>query len=331
MLYRRFAFSLLALFALILLGAWGYVGVEGWSFADGLYMTVITVGTIGYGETNPLTEAGRTYTMLLIFLSTGVMVYATSSLTAIIVEGELHELFKRRKMNKRIESLQDHHIICGDSTIGQHILEELLRTDHPCIVIEKDQAKVDALLARDIPALHGNATLDATLQAAGVSRAAGLVTCLHTDADNLFVVLTARRLNPQLRIIAKAVEPDTREKLKQVGADGVVMPEAIGGLRMASELIRPNVVSFLDIMLRQKDKSIRVEEIRVPSHSSAIGKSLADSGLTDIEGATLVALSRGTDSYRFNPPQTTALAADDVLIMLGNSQVIHQLNQSIQA
>lgn len=329
MLYRRFAYAFALLVALIVVGGLGYAAMEGWSFADGLYMAVITVGTVGYGETHPLSAYGRFYTILFILLSTGVMVYATSSLTAIIVEGELFELFKRRKMDKLIKHLSGHYLVCGDSSIGLHIVEELQRTNQPFIVVEHDVAKVNALIARDILAIAGDATSDATLVAAGIERAAGLVTTLHTDADNLFVVLTARRLNPKLRIIAKAIDEATRDKLQQVGADGVVMPEAIGGMRMASELLRPDVVSFLDIMLRNKDETIRVDEIRVQDGAKVVGSSLADSGVTTTEGATLVAISRGSNAYRFNPAPDTRLEAGDVLIMLGNTRVIQSLEQQL--
>ena len=329
MLYRRFAYAFALLVALILVGGLGYASMEGWSFADGLYMAVITVGTVGYGETHPLSADGRIFTILFILLSTGVMVYATSSLTAIIVEGELFELFKRRKMNKVIKNLSGHYVVCGDSNIGLHIIEELKRTSQSFIVIERDPAKVDALIAKDILAVSGDATSDATLIGAGIERATGLVTTLHTDADNLFVVLTARRLNPKLRIIAKAIDEATRDKLQQVGADGVVMPEAIGGMRMASELLRPDVVNFLDIMLRNKDETIRVDEIRIKEGSSAIGRSLLESGATTAEGATLVAISTGSEAYRFNPAPDTRLEAGDVLIMLGNTRVIQALEQHL--
>ena len=314
-----------------MLGGLGYAWLEGWSFADGLYMAVITVGTVGYGETHPLSGHGRLYTIIFILLSTGVMVYATSSLTAIIVEGELFELFKRRKMNKQIKQLSGHYLVCGDSSIGLHIIDELKRTQQAFVVIDRDEAKTSALIAQNILAITGEATTDATLIEAGIERAAGLVTTLHTDADNLFVVLTARRLNPKLRIIGKAIDEASRAKFTQVGADAVVMPEAIGGMRMASELLRPDVVSFLYIMLRNKDKTIRIDEIRIAEGAKSIGKSLAESGLITTEGATLVAISRGTESYRFNPAPETLLLAGDVLIMLGNTQTIHELGSRLAA
>lgn len=331
MLYRRFAYALSLLLALVFVGAWGYTEVEGWSFSDGLYMTVITVGTIGYGETNPLTPPGRVYTMLLILFSTGVMVYATSSLTAIIVEGEIQNLFARRKLKRMIARMQGHFLVCGDSTIGQHIVEELSRTGQPFIVIDRNAEKIARLSEAGIAAIQGDATLDATLREAGIERAAGLVTCLHTDADNLFVVLTARRLNTGLRIIAKALEPGSREKLQQVGADGVVMPEAIGGLRMASELIRPHVVSFLDVMLRAKDQTIRVEEVPVSSSTHCAGKTLAQCGLDNLRNASLVAVSRPGSGYQFNPPGSWQLQSEDVLILLGETSAIADFRQSLLA
>ena len=328
MLYRRFASSLLLLALLILLGAFGYTWVEGWSFADGLYMTIITVGTVGYGETNPLTPFGRQYTMLLILFSTGVMVYATSSLTAIIVEGELQEIFKRRKMKKAISRLSGHYVICGDSTTCTHIIEELQRTGHTFVVVDVDPVKVAALAERGVLAHEGDATQDATLLDAGIERATGLLTCLQNDSDNLFVVLTARRLNPALRIVTKALAPASRDKLKQVGADSVVMPKAIGGLRMASELLRPHVVSFLDEMMRATEATIRVDEIVIDEKADAIGQLIADTPLPDTVGASLVAIIRA-GSYRFNPSPDTVLAAGDVLLMLGETEVIQGLRHEL--
>lgn len=329
MLYRRFAYSLAILVVLVLAATLGYSWLEGWGFADGLYMTVITIGTVGYNEVRPLSAGGRVYTMLLILFSTGVMVYATAALTAIILEGELFGLLRRKRMNKLIRGLAGHYVVCGDSRIGQRIIEELSLTAEPFVVIDIDPGKVDALLARNILAIAGDATVDATLLEAGVERARGLVTTLGTDADNLFVVLTARRLNQDLRIIAKALDEATRDKLRQVGADGVVMPQAIGGMRMVSELLRPNVVSFLDTMLHSKDQTIRVDEIRVREGSAAIGRSLVESGVTTTEGASLVALSRGSEPYRFTPSPQTRLIAGDLLIMLGNTQVIRELERRL--
>jgi voltage-gated potassium channel len=328
-LYRRFAYSLAVLLALILAGALGYAWLEGWGFVESLYMTVITVGTVGYSEVRPLSTGGRIYTMTLILLSTGAMVYATAALTALILEGELFGLLKRKRMNNRIRTLSDHYVVCGESRIGQHIIDELERTGQPFVVIDREPEKVNALLARNILAVAGDATADATLLEAGVDRAKGLATSLSTDADNLFVVLTARRLNRDLRIIAKALDDATRDKLQQVGANGVVMPQAIGGMRMASELLRPNVVSFLDIMMRSKDKTIRVEEIQIREDSPAIGKSLAWSGASTTEGASLVALYRANEPYQFTPNPETRLMSGDLLIMLGNTQIIRELEQRL--
>lgn len=329
MLYRRFATSIAILVVLVLAGTLGYAWLEGWGFIEGLYMTVITVGTVGYSEVRPLSTGGRVYTMVLILLSTGVMVYATAALTALILEGELFGLLKRKRMNKVIKTLSGHYVVCGDSRIGQHIIEELDRIDQPFVVIEKEPEKVDALLARNILAIAGDATTDASLLEAGVERAKGLATTLSTDADNLFVVLTARRLNQNLRIIAKALDQASRDKLQQVGADGVVMPQAIGGMRMASELLRPNVVSFLDLMMRSKDQAIRVDEIRIPEGCAAIGKSLAGSGASTTEGASLVALYRANQPYQFTPNPETTLMAGDLLIMLGNTRIIRELEQRL--
>jgi len=327
--YRKLliAFGLLA--ATLLLGTTGYEMLEGWSFFDSLYMTVITIATVGYGETHPLSDRGRIFTMGLILLGSGILVYGVSALTAFIVEGDLTDALKRRKMKQRINALTGHYLICGDSNTGRYIIEELTLTHRPFVVIEKDAEKARRLLDQEIPCIEGDASSESILLEAGILRAAGLITTLHTDADNLFVVLTAHELNRSLRIISKAVEEESRHKLIKAGADSVVMPNAIGGLRMVSELVRPTVVTFLDVMLRDKDQAVRVEEIPIHPASPAVGKSLAAAGALNVPGVSLVALLRTSQPYQFNPDPATILQAGDRLIMLGESSQVQQLGRQL--
>jgi voltage-gated potassium channel len=203
------------------------------------------------------------------------------------------------------------------SATGRYVIDELKKTGRSFVVIDRDQERIRALNEAGILNIEGDATNDAVLQAANISRAGGLLTTLHADSDNLFVVVTARGLNPSLKIIAKAINEESERKLRQVGADRVVMPNFIGGLRMASEMIRPSVVTFLDTMLRSQDATVRVEEIRITHGSSLAGKSLAESGLLDVEGVTVVALAGGEKAYRFNPHREWLLSANDVVIVMG--------------
>lgn len=317
-IYRNLLATFVLLAAVILLGVAGYTFIEGWSAFDSLYMTVITIATVGYGETHPLSDQGRLFTIALILCGSGVMVYGISVVTAFIVEGDLSDALRRRKMNRRIDALEGHVIICGDSTTGKYAIEEMLQMKKDFVVIDRDPAKTAALRDREILCVEGDATSDAVLRAAGIGRARGLITVLHSDAENLFVVVTAKDLNPALRIISKAVDEESHHKLRKVGADSVVLPDHIGGLRMVSEMIRPQVVTFLDVMLRSRDRTIRVEEVTIGANSPAVGKTLGETSAGSTEGASLVALVRAdSESYLFNPPAKMQLAAGDTLIYVG--------------
>lgn len=187
-------------------------------------------------------------------------------------------------MKKIIDGLSGHYLICGNSETGRYIIEELRKTHRSFVVIDNDPAKITVLAQKDVPYVEGDATSEDVLRAAGIERASGLITTLHTDADNLFVALTAKGINHNLRVIAKAVNEESRAKFLRAGADSVVMPNAIGGLRMVSEMVRPSVVTFLDTMLRDKDQSIRVEEVHLQQNSYAVGSLLGETGILDLEG-----------------------------------------------
>ena len=327
--YKSLFIAVFSLVGIVLVGATGYVLIEGWPFFDGLYMTVITIASVGYGETHELSHAGRVFTILLITCGTGVLLYSVSSLTAFIVEGTLTDILKRIKMKKIIDGLTGHYLICGKSDTGNYIIEELRKLQHGFVVIEMDPLKIADLSNRNIPYVEGDASSEEVLLSAGIKRAHGLITTLHTDADNLFVALTAKGLNPELRIISKAVNEESRAKFMRAGVDNVVMPNAIGGLRMVSEMVRPSVVTFLDTMLRDKDQTIRLEEIHLQQNSHAIGKQIGNTGVLNMEGATVVALIRANQPYRFNPSASLPLEAGDTLILMGFTNVIAELNRRL--
>ncbi|GAB4491102.1 MAG: potassium channel protein [Thermodesulfovibrionales bacterium] len=329
MLQRRLLGIVLALSSIILLDTAGYVVIERWTPLDALYMTVITIASVGFMEVHPLSQYGRIFTILLILTGSGILIYGVSVVTAFIVEGELTDILRRKKMQKRIERLSGHYIVCGADQTGRYVIEELRKTKRDFVVIEKDPDKARHFLEQEIACIEGDATHDSVLLAAGIERAKGFLTSLHTDAENLFAVITAKRLNPGLRVVSKAIEEESEQKIRMVGADGVVMPNSIGGLRMVSEMIRPSVVTFLDVMLRAKDRTVRVEEVIVADGSPAVGKSLAEAGVLGIEGVSVVALGDSGGGYVFNPQGATVLAAGTVLIVMGDVERIAGLRESV--
>jgi len=316
---------------IIVTGMAGYAFIERWSALESLYMTVITISSVGFMEVRPLSDSGRLFTIFLILCGSGVLIYCVSLITAFVVEGELTDVIRRRKMNKKINALKDHFIVCGADQTSLYVIEELVKTKKDFVVIEKDAEKIRPLMSRDILCIEGDASHYAVLGQAGIQRAKGFITSLPTDAENLFVVLTAKRLNPSLRVISKAVEEESEQKIRMVGADGVVMPNFIGGLRMVSEMIRPSVVNFLDIMLRSTDKTIRVDEINLTPGSSFAGKSIGETGILDTEGVIVVALrDRREDSYLFNPPRKTLLNENHIMIVMGNVDRINEIRAELE-
>lgn len=322
-MYDRFKTIALMLLAVFFAGVTGYQFIEGWSTLDSLYMTVITVSSVGFGEVHPLSPNGKIFTILLILFGTGALVYGISTVTAFIVGGEFSDALRRRKMQNRINKLNDHYIVCGADQTGRYVIEELAKTKRDFVVIEKDSLKIKYLEADEILFVEGDATHNAVLHAARIDKAKGLIAALHTDADNLLVVLTAKQLNPSIRVISKAVEEESEQKIRMAGADSVVMPNYIGGMRLVSEMIRPSVVSFLDTMLRSADKTIRVEDIVIAEDSPFSGRTIEETGMPDKEGVTVVALKDALrDTYTFNPPRSTVLAGHHTLVVMGNIELI---------
>ncbi len=327
----RRATQLSALLIFILCaGVLGYHYLEGWSLFDSLYMTVITLATVGYGETHPLTLPGRAFTIFLILGGMSIIFYALTEITTFVVEGEMTGIIRRRRMNRQIGKLKNHYILCGAGRSGSHVLDELRKTGRACVVIEKDPVKVKHLLAEHILVIEGEATEDFVLRSAGIERAVGLVTALPSDKDNLFVVITARGLNPRLRIVSKVEEISARDKFLRSGADTAVSANFIGGMRMASELIRPTTVSFLDTML-YGTPSLRVEEVTVPTDSEYAGVPIARCEPMKSSGVVLVSIKGKDDKnqFRFNPPSETLLRGGDTLIIIGDRAQVELLKTGL--
>lgn len=296
-------------------GTLGYMVIEGWTFFDALYMTIITVATIGYGEVNPLSPVGRAFTIVLIVIGVGAVAYGFSTLTALWVEGAVTDVWERKRMEQHIAALRDHVIVCGGGQTGRHIAEELRKADRPFVIVEIEEGRREALrrLGHDVLFIIGDATDVEVLRKARVERAFGLAACMPSDKDNLFTILTARELNRQMRVVSRLISDDAGPRLASVGADAVVSIARIGALRIASEMLRPHVVSVLDAMLREPSP-IRVQEARVGA--AVAGRTIAGLNLLDRAGVLVFALREaGTRHHVFNPPPSRVLQEDDILIV----------------
>ena len=323
-IFRAFSLFILAAF----MGTLGYHYLFGWDTLDGLYMTIITMTTIGYSETYPLDDGGRVFTIILSLASVGIAGYAISAVAAFLFEGDFQRVIIGRKMNQRLASLNDHIILCGAGHIGEQIALEFHKTQTPFLVIDHSQEELETILRLgDIPYLLGDPTKDETLHLAGINRARGLVANLNDDKDNAFVVLSARNLNPQLRIVARLTNEENAEKLRKVGADEIVSPNIIGGLRMASVMIRPSVVTFLDEMMRASGQTLRLEETTLAASSALAGLSLAEADLGQRTGLLIVAIKSRDGTYQFNPQADTALKAGDTLIAIGTPDQLADLRK----
>jgi voltage-gated potassium channel len=280
---------------------------------------------------HPLDTPGRVFTMLLILFGSAVLLYAASSFASLVIEGQLVRAIRRRAMQKSIDRLNHHYLICGHGSTGRYVVEGMHRSGQSFVVIEQEAQRVQMLRDRGFLVVEGDATQDEVLRRAGIERAAGLVACLHHDADNVFVVLTARELNAKLRIVAKAVDESAQRKLRAVGADGVVLPNFIGGVRMLMELVQPDAITLLDMMLRSPEQTIITEEISLPHDSRWINQPLSALRIHEHEGASLLAMQRADNPiYRFNPAPDTTLRSGDVLILMGDRAAVRKLGAELR-
>ena len=326
MILKRLMTAFLLLIVVFLFGISGYMVIEKWGFLDSLYMTVITIATVGYMEVHPLSAQGRIFTIFLIIFGMGVLLFGISTFTAFLVEGELNELLRRKKMEKQIAKLKGHYIVCGIGRIGKHIISELYNTRRNFVAIDTNEAVCKELGNKGMLYVHGDATSSAVLKIANAEQAKGLFCALPSDSENLLLILTAKGINPHLKVIAKAEVDESRAKMVKAGANGVVLPLHIGGLRMASEMIRPEAVTFLDKMLKSPEEIYRVEDMTVSADSVLCGKNLKASGLLDKRGISVAAVRKG-DQYIFNPPADAILDTGDALIIIGETERIREIKK----
>ncbi len=324
-------FKILSVILLIFIcGVTGYIIIEKWTFLDSLYMTVITLTTVGFMEVQPLSPAGRLFTVIILITGFSVILYGFGVVTAFFVEGELMGILRRRRMKKEISRLNQHYIICGAGNMGRYVIDEFIKTENPFVVVEKDVDEVQLLQERfkNILYVEGDASSDAALKNAGIEKASGVITTFSSDKDNLFVVLTARSINSDLRIVARCIEDESRRKLQTAGANAIVSANSIGGMRIASEMLRPTVVSFLDVMLRGKDEALRVEEALIKQGSKIDNLIIEEAGILKNIGLIIIAVKDGkTGQYIYNPCSDFRLKSGDTLIVIGRVEQIRKLRE----
>ncbi len=316
LLKRRIAVITALVLGVISFGTIGYSVIEKWNIFDALYMTVITLSTVGYEEIHELSTPGRTFTIILVLSGVGTMFYALGAGARIIIEGEIREIFGRRKLIKKIAEIKNHYIICGYGRMGKIVANEMRHNHAPFVVVEKSP-EILASMDTDMLALQGDSTQDAVLKAAGIEKARGLISVLSSDADNLYAVLSARELNPKLSIVARASEDGVERKLLRAGADSVISPYYIGGIRIAHTALKPAVVDFLEFATKSGNLELQIEEIKVKEDSKFIGCSLDKCGIRKDLGIIIVAIKRVTGEMEFNPKSTTNIMKGDTLIAMG--------------
>jgi len=330
--FRHFSqlFVSLGLIILIIcIGIVGFILIENYNFFDAFYMTIITVATVGFQEVRPLSEAGRGFTIFLIITSFGTFAYAVSSISKYVIDGELNQYFKNYKVSAAIDKLENHVIICGFGRNGKQAAHVLKKHNTRFVVIEQKKDVVSVINHKysDL-ILEGDSTQDEVLLKAGILRAKALITTLPIDADNLFIVLSARTLNPKLTIISRASEDNSDKKLKLAGADNVIMPDKIGGAHMASLVMKPDVMEFVDFITGQGGDNIRLEEITFANLSQEFqNKTIRELEIRNRSGANIIGFKTGNGDYVINPSADTKIIPDAKLFVLGTSEQILKLKE----
>jgi voltage-gated potassium channel len=324
---KHLLISSLISFMVITTGTLGYETIEGWNFSDSLYMTIITIATVGYMEVHPLGEAGRAFTMILIFFGLGTTTYVAASVVHMLVEGRIQQIMGRRRLDRKIDRLKNHYIVCGYGRIGRFLCQTLVQKPFGLVVIDKSEDRISAMEEDGMLYVQGDATQEAVLQKAGIERAKGLVAALASDTENVFLVLTARQLAPRLMIIARASLEGSKNKLKAAGADLVESPYEMGALRLAQRILRPTVTSFLDFAFSRTRKDIQMEELEVGASSPLAHLSLKDSGIRQIYNLIIIAIKKPDGTMLFNPSFESVMQPGDTVVAVGEVENLGRLEQ----
>ena len=321
----RLRYALFALLAAIVFGTIGFHLIEGWSLPDSLYVTVQTLTTVGYGDVTPSSSAGRSFAVVIMLMGYAGVALAASTIVQSVVKSELVAALGQRRQSKRMGKLHDHYIICGSGRVGSHLIRDLQTGGQSFVVIERDQQRAAEFAQRGIDVLVGDATLEESLRDVGVERARGLAACLAEDADNVYVVLTARDLNPNLHIVARAAEEQAEAKLLRAGANHVIAPTIIGGHRMAVALTKPAVSEFMD-SITANELGLGFEQLEIDASSSLVGKELNATPIRTELDLVVVSIRRQDGETTFNPTGSVRIEAGDILIAIGRAESLMKLN-----
>lgn len=324
-LKRRLLLIGLAILAALVIGTAGFTLIEGWPPFDSFYMTLITITTVGYREVHELDHAGRVFNSVLIVFGVTTMFFAIGAMTQTVIELELGEFFDKRRMKRMIDKLEKHYVVCGYGRVGRAAARKLQQAGVPLLIIDRNPEKVDRAIRAGLLAVAGDSTRDEILQQAGVPRARGLVAALATDADNLFLILSAKTQNPMLNVAARVGEEDAEDKLRRAGADTVFAPYTNAGHQLALSLLRPHVVRFLDVATESIGLDVGFEQVRVAESSEFPGKSIKQLQLRRDLGVIVLAIRKSSGQMLFNPPADAVLEGGDYLVVMGEHEHLRKL------
>jgi voltage-gated potassium channel len=324
-LARRFIILGVALVATLIIGTIGFTVIDHYPVFDAFYMTLTTMTTVGYGEVHPLSHAGRVFNSFLIFFGVTTIFIAIGAMTQTIIELEFGDAISKRRNKRMIDKLKDHYIICGFGRVGRGAASELQHAGVPFVVVDIDPDRAERAMLSGMLAVAADSTRDETLHEVGIDRARGLVAALATDADNLFVLLSAKGLNPRIYVAARAAEEGAEAKMRRAGADAVFAPYAITGHRLAQSLLRPHVVQFLDFTTKDVGEDIAIEQVRVAESSEMVSRTIKDMQLRKEVGVIVMAIKKADGRMMFNPPAETAVEGGDYLIVMGRPENLRAL------
>lgn len=328
---RNLRIVIFILIGLIVVGSVGYSLLLDVNLLDGLYMTVITISSVGYKEVAPMTDEAKIFSIMIILLGVGTVGYALTNLLLLIVEGDMNYFWRKRKMEKELSKISNHYILCGAGETGEVVINEFVKNNTPFVVIEKDKDRYLNFLSQGINIVHGDATEEHILEKINISSAAGLISALPSDIDNVFVVLTARTLNKNLYIIARAVDKHAPDKLKKAGANKTISATQIGGRRMAAQMLRPSVVSFLEVVTSIDDVQLDLQDVVISEGSEMIGKTLKDLKIPDRFGLVVIATKKfGESRMIVNPKSDLVFNRGDLILVLGNDLQVKELKSLAQ-
>lgn len=322
----RLKLSLIFFIGILIVGIIGFMSLENLSFYDATYFAVVTIATVGFGDIVPKTPAGRMFTCLFIIIGVGMAYYTFTLVISMSIEGRLKDFFGRKGMDRRIANLDNHIIVCGAGKVGGNVIQRLQDEGEAFVVIEKDLPLYEQLCDQKVLTIHGDSTLDEVLLAAGVKRAKGLITALSHDADNVYVTLTGKSLNPEMSIVARADRAEAEEKLRRAGATTVIFPSVMGGRQMVSAMIKPVIMDFVENLFYNQDLHMDIAEVTVHPASPLVGKNFIENDIKGRFDSIIVAIKRGNKLIT-NPPGTQVISAGDIMIVLGQRTTLSKLNE----